>query len=74
MQINIRNIRINSLSTIGSLNIGKQIFSDNRASTFKLPKPYYEEVEPNNEEEEEKEEENNPIEIVGLPPINLPPG
>ncbi|MEB1806089.1 MAG: hypothetical protein LPK26_02100 [Bacillaceae bacterium] len=72
MQINIRNIRINSMSTIGSLNIGKQIFSDNRASTFKLPKPYYEEVEPNNEGEEE--EENNPIEIVDLPPINIPPG
>ncbi|WP_216828680.1 hypothetical protein [Alkalihalobacterium elongatum] len=71
MQINIRNIRINSMSTIGSLNIGKQIFSDNHANTIRLPKPFYEEVEPNNEEEEG---ENETIDINNLPPITLPPG
>ncbi|WP_026672040.1 hypothetical protein [Alkalihalobacterium bogoriense] len=50
MQINIKNIRINSISTIGSLNIGKTVFADNRATTAQFPKPYYEENEPEENE------------------------
>lgn len=74
MQINIRNIRVNSISTIGSLNIGKTVFTDNRASSAQFPKENYEETEPeegedNGEENEEQIEFNPPM---GVPPILIP--
>jgi len=69
MQINIKNIRINSISTIGSLNIGKQIFTDNRAVTARFPKPNYEEIEPN-----EENEENENADIIEVPFTALPQG
>lgn len=68
MQINIRNIRINSISTIGSLNIGKTVFTENRASSARYPKPYYEEVEPEEESENELD-----LPIIA-PPICIPQG
>ncbi|OLS40897.1 hypothetical protein BTR25_06080 [Bacillus sp. MRMR6] len=43
MQINIRNIKINSISTLGSLNVGKILFAGNRASSKQSSKPDYEE-------------------------------
>ena len=71
MQINIRNIRVNSISTIGSLNIGKTVFVENRATSARFPKPYYEENEPENENEnEENEGFNLPIDV---PVYELPP-
>jgi hypothetical protein len=69
MQINIRNIRVNSISTIGSLNIGKTIFTDNRASSAQFPKGNYEETEPENEGNGEENEEA----IEFNPPMNVPP-
>lgn len=78
MQINIKNIRINSISTIGSLNIGKTVFADNRASSARYPKPLYEETEPeengNNENNNEGEEnnQNGEIEFVGAPSAGIP--
>lgn len=45
MNIYINNIRINSISTIGSLNIGKTLLVDNQASSAIIPKPGYEEGE-----------------------------
>ena len=45
MNIYINNIRINSISTIGSLNIGKTMLIDNQASSAIIPKPGYEEGE-----------------------------
>ncbi|WP_096201831.1 hypothetical protein [Bacillus sp. FJAT-45350] len=69
MQINIKNIRINSISTIGSLNIGKTVFTDNHSSSARYPKPNYEETEPENNDENE-----NPqiidVETIGLPPYS----
>ncbi|WP_078553001.1 hypothetical protein [Bacillus alkalicellulosilyticus] len=67
MQINIKNIRINSISTIGSLNIGKTVFSGNTSSTARFPKPFYEENEPENAEE------NGEIEIIEPPFLEMPP-
>lgn len=72
MQINIRNIRINSISTIGSLNIGKTIFTDNRASSAQFPKEHYEETEPENNENN-NEENNNEEQIEFHPPMGVPP-
>ncbi|RXJ02389.1 hypothetical protein DS745_06710 [Anaerobacillus alkaliphilus] len=75
MQINIRNIRVNSISTIGSLNIGKTVFTDNRSSSAQFPKGNYEETEPENGEEENNEENGEPIEFnppMGVPPIIIP--
>ncbi|GAE34318.1 hypothetical protein [Halalkalibacter akibai] len=73
MQINIKNIRINSISTIGSLNIGKTVLAGNRATSARFPKPYYEENEPDEEMdlESEKTELALPIDV---PVIELPPG
>ncbi|MBU8906375.1 hypothetical protein [Desertibacillus haloalkaliphilus] len=72
MQINIKTIRINSISTIGSLNIGKTVFTDNHSSSARFPKPFYEEIEPKeeNNNNENNDEENEIIEIgtLGLPP------
>lgn len=45
MQINIKNIRINSISTLGSLNVGKTVLAYNRASEYHETKPDYEENE-----------------------------
>ncbi len=45
LQINIKNIKINSISTLGSLNVGKVMFADNRASSIQESKPDYEENE-----------------------------
>ncbi|OIJ14158.1 hypothetical protein BKP35_08150 [Anaerobacillus arseniciselenatis] len=74
MQINIRNIRINSISTIGSLNIGKTVFSDNQASSAQFPKPNYEETEPENEDNNENEQNNNDGENIEFqPPMDAPP-
>ncbi|WP_059104082.1 hypothetical protein [Shouchella shacheensis] len=56
MQINIKQIHINSISTIGSLNIGKTVLSQNQSSSKRYPKPYYEEQEPENGEESENDE------------------
>ncbi len=76
MQINIRNIRVNSISTIGSLNIGKTVFTDNRSSSAQFPKGNYEETEPENDENGNEENENSePIEFyppMGVPPIVIP--
>ncbi|UOE92030.1 hypothetical protein [Alkalihalobacillus sp. LMS39] len=65
MQINIKNIRINSISTIGSLNIGKTVFVDNHATTAQFPKPYYEENEP-------EENENDMVFPFEPPLVELP--
>ncbi|GAE24883.1 hypothetical protein JCM9140_845 [Halalkalibacter wakoensis JCM 9140] len=73
MQINIRNIRINSISTIGSLNIGKTVLAQNRTTTAQFPKPYYEENEPE-ENGEENNESGTYLPIVDVPIIELPPG
>ncbi|MEC5425322.1 hypothetical protein QGM71_17715 [Virgibacillus sp. C22-A2] len=54
MNINIKNININSISTLGSMNIGKIVFAHNRSSSMQLPKPYYEEGEVEDEEIEER--------------------
>lgn len=45
MQINVKNIRVNSISTLGSLNVGKILFTDNKASSKLFSKPDYEENE-----------------------------
>lgn len=45
LQINIRNISVNSMSTLGSINVGKIFFADNRSSSIRVPKPDYEENE-----------------------------
>jgi hypothetical protein len=45
MQINIKNIRINSISTLGSLNVGKILFAGNSSSSTQQSKPDYEENE-----------------------------
>lgn len=74
MQINIRNIRINSISTIGSLNIGKTVFSENQASSARFPKPYYEENEPENGNEDDNNEGDDFISAIDVPVIGLPPG
>ncbi|MCT8136646.1 hypothetical protein H1D32_02110 [Anaerobacillus sp. CMMVII] len=70
MQINIKNIRVNSISTIGSLNIGKTVFTDNRASSAQFPKENYEETEPENDEENDEAIEFHPP--LGVPPILIP--
>ncbi|MBM4765218.1 hypothetical protein [Bacillus sp. B15-48] len=49
LQINIRNIRVNSINTLGSLNVGKVMLADNRAASVQLPKEFYEEFEENEE-------------------------
>ena len=60
MNINIKNIRVNSISTLGSMNIGKVVFSQNKASSMQLPKSNYEENEVTKEEIEK---------MVPLPPL-----
>lgn len=45
MQINIRNIRINSISTLGSLNVGKVMLAENQSTSYVHEKPDYEENE-----------------------------
>ena len=45
LNITIRNIRINSISSLGSLNVGKAVFLKNRSSSMQLPKEFYEEEE-----------------------------
>ncbi|MDT8861236.1 hypothetical protein N0O92_13420 [Alkalihalobacillus sp. MEB130] len=71
MQINIRNIRINSISTIGSLNIGKTVLAQNHASTAQFPKPYYEENEL--ELNDENDENGKYLPFVDVPIIDVPP-
>lgn len=44
MNITITNIKIYSISTIGSLNIGKTILCNNRAETIAAPAPQAEPV------------------------------
>ncbi|WP_456276598.1 hypothetical protein [Bacillus sp. AK128] len=43
LQINIKNIRVNTISTLGSINVGKVVLADNRAQSLKAPKANYEE-------------------------------
>ncbi|WP_377558946.1 hypothetical protein [Ornithinibacillus salinisoli] len=62
MQINIRNIRVNSISTLGSMNVGKVFFTKNQASQLQLPKSYF-------EDQEMEEEEIKPL----VPNIPFPP-
>jgi hypothetical protein len=57
LNITIKNINVNSISTLGSLNVGKAVFLKNRSSAIRLPKPFYEEEEFDEEELEAAEEE-----------------
>lgn len=57
LNITIRNIQVNSISTLGSLNVGKAVFLKNRSSSVQLPKGFYEEEEFTEEELEEAEQE-----------------
>lgn len=50
MVVNITNIRINSISTLGSLNIGKTIFSRNQASSTTYEEPEYIDKQNNDDE------------------------
>ncbi|WP_163970575.1 hypothetical protein [Oceanobacillus halotolerans] len=50
MRINIKNININSIATLGSLNIGKAIFAKNRSSSVTMPKENYEETNATDEQ------------------------
>lgn len=79
MNIYINNIRINSISTIGSLNIGKTLLIDNQASSAVIPKPGYEEGEfievgdlVGNGEEENNNEENENDDVQMDIPIVFP--
>ncbi|WP_429352246.1 hypothetical protein [Natronobacillus azotifigens] len=45
LQINIRNITINSMNALGSINVGKVFFAENRSSSIQVPKSDYEENE-----------------------------
>ncbi|WP_171038061.1 hypothetical protein [Aquibacillus sediminis] len=53
LKINIKNININSISTLGSMNVGKVFFAKNKSQSIRLPKEHYE------EKSFEEEEENN---------------
>ncbi|MBM7542366.1 hypothetical protein JOE23_002635 [Amphibacillus cookii] len=44
-KINIRNINVSSISTLGSMNIGKIFFAHNRSQLMRLPKEHYQEEE-----------------------------
>jgi hypothetical protein len=57
LNIRIKSININSISTLGSLNVGKAVFLKNRSTSIRLPKSFYEEEEFSEEELEEAEEE-----------------
>ncbi|MFA1819138.1 hypothetical protein ACDX78_02850 [Virgibacillus oceani] len=57
LNITIKNINVNSISTLGSLNVGKAVFLKNRSTSIRLPKPFYEEEELGEEELEAAEEE-----------------
>lgn len=50
MNITIKNININAISTLGSMNVGKAIFTQNRSSSIQLPKSHFEETEADEEE------------------------
>ncbi|MUK88549.1 hypothetical protein GMD78_09120 [Ornithinibacillus sp. L9] len=50
MQINIRGIRVNTISTLGSLNVGKVLFAKNQSSKIQLPKSHFEDQEMEEEE------------------------
>ncbi|WP_170840807.1 hypothetical protein [Oceanobacillus limi] len=64
MQINIRNIRVNSISTLGSMNVGKVIFAKNTSKQLQFPKAHF-------EDQEMEEEEIKPL--VPTPEYPLPP-
>jgi hypothetical protein len=57
LNITIRNIQINAISTLGSLNVGKAVFLKNSSSSMQLPKEFYEEEEFEEDELEEAEAE-----------------
>jgi len=57
LNITIKNINVNSISTLGSLNVGKAVFLKNSSTSIRMPKPLYEEEEFNEEELEAAEEE-----------------
>ncbi|GAB3801238.1 hypothetical protein [Virgibacillus kimchii] len=57
LNISIRNINVNAISTLGSLNVGKAVFLKNRSSSVQLPKGFFEEEEFEEEEMEEAEAE-----------------
>ncbi|WP_018933168.1 hypothetical protein [Gracilibacillus lacisalsi] len=50
LKINIKNINVNSISNLGSLNIGKVFFAHNKSQLIRLPKEHYQEKEFNQEE------------------------
>jgi len=62
MQINIKNIHINSISMIGSMNVGKTVLANNHSKFVQKQKSNYEE----NEIDEEK------IEKLVPPPLPVP--
>ena len=66
MQINIRNIRINSISTLGSLNVGKVMLAENRSTSYVQEKPDYEE----NELDVDLMKKMMPEELVDVIPID----
>ena len=66
MQVNIRNIRINSISTLGSLNVGKIIQAENRSTSYVQEKPDYEE----NELDVDLMKKMMPEELVDVIPID----
>lgn len=45
MQINIKNIHINSISMIGSMNVGKTLLANNRSNFVQMTKSGFEENE-----------------------------
>ncbi|MFE8700135.1 hypothetical protein ACFYKX_05790 [Cytobacillus sp. FJAT-54145] len=45
LQINIKNIRINSISTLGSFNVGKIMITENSATSAQYSKTDYTEEE-----------------------------
>jgi len=55
LNITIRNIRVNTISTLGSLNVGKAVFLNNRSSSVQMPKEFFAEEEFTEEELEEAE-------------------
>ncbi|WP_164215126.1 hypothetical protein [Virgibacillus sp. YIM 98842] len=57
LNITIRNIHVNSISTLGSLNVGKAVFLKNRSASIRMPSESYEEEEFTEKELEEAEAE-----------------
>lgn len=50
LQINIRNISVNSMTALGSINVGKIFYAENHASRIQVSKPGLENAEVDEEQ------------------------